>query len=459
MRMSAGLCGRWTDRRRVRLDRQRATHRRNRCLDRTTAFVVCANWRAEHRQDARSAPDKNASRKLECDAELTWRDAVASYERDAEVASAADKIWREEVDKATRENSVPPDRPIAETPKKPLRPRVVTMDTSTEELQHLLADNPRGLLHLRDELAGWLGSFDRYGGKGSDRGFYLECWNGDDYVSDRVKFNGDPLRLKNAALAIVGGIVPDRLRGALSDADDGLPARFILIWPEPVPIAPLSECSPANAAERRDMLEKAARQLQTLKMGADYHDVQTPIAIRLDDNAFALFDEQRQEAMRRARAASGLAGGWHGKTPGRLLRVALVFELLAWAARDGAPEPVSVSADAVVRAGGFIDYAAAMFERVIAGLAVGNAEADASQIARHVLANARAVPPRARLKPLNERSLYQRAGFSWARDAKRRAEALAVMSEADWVRRPQADGHGRPRGDWQVNPRLVEAEP
>jgi Protein of unknown function (DUF3987) len=331
-------------------------------------------------------PMKHASRKLERDTELKWRDALASYERDAEAASAADKIWREQVDKATKGNSTPPDRPkAAEIPKKPPRPRVVTMDTSTEELQQLLADNVRGLLHLRDELAGWLGSFDRYGGKGSDRGFYLECWNGDDYVSDRVKFNGVPLRIKHAALAIVGGMVPDRLREALSDADDGLPARFIFIWPRPVPIAPLSNCSAKEAADRRDTLEKAARRLQAPKMGADCHGEPTPIAMRLEDKAFALFDEQRQEAMHQARAASSLAGGWHGKNPGRLLRLALVFELLAWAARDGAPEPASVSADAVVRAGGFIDYAAAMFERMITGLAIGRAEADAAQIARHFI--------------------------------------------------------------------------
>jgi hypothetical protein len=46
--------------------------------------------------------------------------------------------------------------------------------------------------------------------------------------------------------------------------------------------------------------------------------------------------------------------------------------ILAWAARGGsAPEPTSVAADAVVRAGGYIDYAAAMLERVTGGLAVG----------------------------------------------------------------------------------------
>jgi len=71
--------------------------------------------------------------------------------------------------------------------------------------------------------------------------------------------------------------------------------------------------------------------------GTDDHGQPAPRALRLDGKAFELFDEQRQEAMRRARAASGLVAGWHGKNPGRILRLALVFELLAWAARgDGA---------------------------------------------------------------------------------------------------------------------------
>ena len=127
-------------------------------------------------------------------------------------------------------------------PDQPPRPRVITMDTSTEALQRLLADNPRGLLHVRDELAGWLGSFDRYGGNGA-------------YVSDRIKFNGVPLRTKHTSLAILGGMVPDRLRAARADADDGLPARFIFVWPDPVPIAPLCECSDADAKDRRTKLK------------------------------------------------------------------------------------------------------------------------------------------------------------------------------------------------------------
>jgi hypothetical protein len=100
-----------------------------------------------------------------------------------------------------------------------------------------------------------------------------------------------------------------------------------------------------------------------------------------------------------------------------------------------------------------------MLERVIGGLAIGRAEADAARIARHVLTIAKGAPPHARLKPLNERELYQKRGFTWARDEKHRAEAFAVLRNAGWLKSLRADGDGRPRGDWQVNPRIVEASP
>ena len=81
--------------------------------------------------------------------------------------------------------------------------------------------------------------------------------------------------------------------------------------------------------------------------------------------------------MARAREGSGFAAGWDGKNPGRLLRLALVFELLAWAVRGDA-EPATVSADAVARAGAYLDYAGDMLHRVTAGLARTESEADAA---------------------------------------------------------------------------------
>ena len=56
-------------------------------------------------------PMKDVSRKLERDTELKWRDALASYERDAEAASAADKIWRERPRRKTARRPIGRKRP------------------------------------------------------------------------------------------------------------------------------------------------------------------------------------------------------------------------------------------------------------------------------------------------------------------------------------------------------------
>jgi hypothetical protein len=388
------------------------------------------------------------SSRLERDAEPAWREALSRCERDTETANAIDKGWREAIRDAAKGKKPPPNRPAtAQAPTQPPRPRELAMDCSTEELQRLLSENSRGLLYVRDELAGWLGGFDRYGGSGSDRAFYLETWNGGAYVCDRVKYHSAPVRIERASLAILGGMVLDRLREVLAEADDGLTARFLYVWPEPVPIRPLAVEHDAEVGRRREMLTTAARRLRALGMGTGDRGEPAPRILRLESDALRLFGELRCDWMRRARSASGLAAGWPGKNPGRALRLALVFELLSWAA-EGGPEPLGVSADAVARAGGYLDYAEGMLERVLGGLAIEPAERDATLIARYLLAN--------RPSRMNERDLYQTAGFAWTRKAKRREAAIGVLEREGFLRRSNAIGAGRPRGDWDVSPRLAE---
>lgn len=55
--------------------------------------------------------------------------------------------------------------------------RFKTNDTTIEKLAEIQKENPRGLLVFRDELVGFLASFDKNGREG-DRSFYLEGWNG-----------------------------------------------------------------------------------------------------------------------------------------------------------------------------------------------------------------------------------------------------------------------------------------
>ena len=393
-------------------------------------------------------PIVEAMRAIEREAEPSWREASAQHAAIVEGARAIEEGWRQSVREAVRQGTAPPDRlPGADAPPAPRLPRLLAMDATTEELQHLLSGQPRGLLYMRDELAGWLGNHDRYGGHGADRAFYIEAWNGGAYVADRVKHRGAPVRIERTSLTILGGMQPDRLRDVLTGPDDGLTARFLYVWPEPAPIAPLT-AEDAEAGTRRHRLISAARRLYGLAMDGDPAGEAAPRVLRVDSDALALFEEVRREAMQRARSSRVLAAGWHGKTPGRALRLALVCELLAWAGAGGG-EPRTVSADAMARAAGYLDHAAAMLDRVTAGLAIGRAEADAATIARQILAT--------RAPALNERMLYQAPGWAWLRERERRAEALRVLADAGWIRPAERAGQGRPPGDWLVSPRVWDS--
>jgi hypothetical protein len=393
-------------------------------------------------------PIVEASRALELDAEPAYDRAMAEHAGFVEAAKVVKDGWRDAVAKAVKEGREPPKLPPgACEPLEPSRPRVLLMDATTEELQYVLSRQPRGVLYTRDELSGWFGNHDRYGGSGGDRAFFLEAWNGTAYYVDRVKHRGSPLRIPRTSLAMLGGLQPDRLREALGGADDGLAARFAYVWPDAIPVAPLALEHDTGARDRRDMLARASRRLQSLAMDTDSEGEPVPRMLRLDVGALRLFDEFQQQARRRSLDSRGLAAGWHGKS-GRALRLALTFELLGFGFGRAEVDPTVISSEAMARACEYCEYLAAMFDRVTGGLAIGQAEADAAIIARHVLA----------VRPLtvNERDLYRQSGWAWLRDNDRRSGAFRALVNAGWVRQATRSGGGRPQGNWDVSPGLTE---
>src|SRR3970282_2004204 len=104
-----------------------------------------------------------------------------------------------------------------EQPMSPEADRCVVSDTTVEALAPLLLANPRGLLLARDELAGWIGSFDRYaGGKGgADPAHWLSIHNGESIVMDRKTGIRPTIFVPQAYVSVCGGIQPAILHRAL----------------------------------------------------------------------------------------------------------------------------------------------------------------------------------------------------------------------------------------------------
>ena len=94
--------------------------------------------------------------------------------------------WEKDMATWKRDQSAEDDPP--EKPRPPASNRFVVSDTTVEALAPILLENPRGVLLARDELAGWIGSFDRYSGKGktgADSANWLSMFNAESVIVDR----------------------------------------------------------------------------------------------------------------------------------------------------------------------------------------------------------------------------------------------------------------------------------
>ncbi len=385
---------------------------------------------------------------LEADASPAWQTQMIDHETKCAFANAKRKLWESDIAKAAKDGfPAPPMPPEAQIPEAPVEPRVLLCESTTQETTNILSRNPKGLLLLRDELSGWLGSFDRYSGAGADRSFYLESWNGGRFSVDLVKNAGKPVVVPYASLAILGGLQPDKLREAMAGADDGLSARFCYVWPRLAPYAPLREEDHIESQKRRDFLLVLVRRLRGLQMDEDKDGSVSPRIVRLSDEAMRLFETARHEAIEKARDAKGLAAGWHGKTPARALRLALTIEYLRWAIDSSASEPHDISAASMAHACTYLDYLEAMFDRVLHGLAVDEAETDAVSIMRFIVNN--------KADLINERTLYQTSGFGHLRKKAPRQAAFNILERDGWIRRAGLALIGRKRSDWEVNPMVA----
>lgn len=113
----------------------------------------------------------------------------------------------------------------------PLQERLRLSDTTTEAAQEIFRGTSNGLIVAADELSGWFGALDKYGGsKGAsaDRAFWLQAFNGGSYPVNRI--GRGSFMLPNLSASILGGIQPDAIRRIAGDAvDDGLLQRFLPI--------------------------------------------------------------------------------------------------------------------------------------------------------------------------------------------------------------------------------------
>lgn len=384
--------------------------------------------------------------KIEAELASGHGDTLREYESRKQGAHETRERWKVEVREAAKLGQAVPLMPQeALEPERPDRPRIVVMDGTIEAVGRILAHNPRGVLHQRDELAGWLGNFDRFGGAGGDRAFWLESYGGRRHVIDRVKNDGRPLTIPSLSVSIVGGIQPDKLSSTLfTGDDDGLCARMLLVWPQSIPPRRPQRIPDTDATLR------AFWQLHSVAVGTTLEGEPQWKSVPFAETAAAIFDKWRTEHYHESEATGGKLAGHYGKYPGVVVRLALVMEFLWWAAGDGDPCPEVITDAAVAGAIRLVeDYFKPMARRCYGDAALPMKERNGATLARWIMAQRLGKPSN-----INIREIYRSAGLPGLRAKEVVEEAAAFLVESGWLRPAQRRGPGRPAGDYDVNPRI-----
>lgn len=369
---------------------------------------------------------------------------MADWRAAAEIRKAKTEVWERDVRTAQKAGNPPPAPPAESLPPEPQAPRLRQNDVTVEKVATLLAAAaPKGLLIVRDELAGWLLGLTSYNDAG--RAFWLEAWNGAPYRVERQK-NPEPIVVQRLAVAVTGGTQPERLAEMFREADDGLLARLAWAWPEAKPFH-LSRTVP-DIQFAIDALDR----LRLLELTPETEDTPAaPVCISLQDRALPMLEVFSRDMQEAQQSAGGLLRSAYGKARGLVLRLSLNLEFLRWGASPGyGAAPPTISEDALAGACDLVaDYFMPMAARVYGDAAAPPAERNATTLAKWIMQRK---PAEVHVRKLQREVRLPGLGTADAIHA-----AARVLIEAEWLRAPpsQKGFQNRPKASYPVNPAIT----
>jgi len=164
---------------------------------------------------------------------------------------------------------------------KPKFKQMIVSDYTLEALHLIHSINRRGIGLFKDELVGFLNDMNKYR-KGSDEQFWLESFNNNSYISNRV--SRDPIMIDDLMINILGGIQPAVLSKVVKEfAGNGLIDRFLFTTNE-------TEIYPVNEKDiNQEFIDMWQRSIKSLNDHNNYIDSESTITLKLSQDAFDLF--------------------------------------------------------------------------------------------------------------------------------------------------------------------------
>jgi hypothetical protein len=388
--------------------------------------------------------------------EAAWR---KSYEEDMKLHCRALKEqelrqehWESEYKRALRAHKTDlPEQP-EETVKKPVRKQLYFNDCTHEKLQMILAENPAGLLMIRDEMSGWLAQLDKPGREG-ERAFMLTSWNGEG-SHDIGRVGRDMVFCKNPCISSIGAIQPDPIRRLLQEIADGdrpsdglIPREQIMVWPDVPTSYEFVDEAASEAAEM--MVAKIVNRLVEI-------DCESPIELRFSDDAQPVFNDwitKLENRIRKPRLGAALIEHI-SKYKSLVPTIAALYELADLAAaQEFIPAFVTVSRAHLEQAIALCVFLESHAARVYSCITSPEMFA-AREIAAHIKAGD--LPPKDK-NYFAARDVYINNWSGLANSSTVNA-GLNELANFNWIRKFKVSNPrgGRTAELWEINPVLPE---
>ena len=369
-----------------------------------------------------------------------YPDRLYEWQAAVEFDKIAMKRWKDEFREAQeKKKPMPPMPKPTVSDVAPEKPRLRQHDVTIEQAGAVLSTAaPKGMMVVRDEIAGWLMGMQAY--NPASRAFWLEAYGGRPYRVERRSHGKEPIEIARLAVSVYGGTQPERLFELSSGPDDGLFSRILWLWPDPVPFR-LGEETPGVA-----WAIEALDRLRELDLAPG--DPPRPILMPLTPDAQRLMEEFGKEMGVRLDQAGGLSRSAFGKARGSALRLSLVLEWLWCCAKaDMSLPPDSISKEAFAAAATLVgEYFMPMAERVFGDAGATDVERNAATLARWI--------DKERPDEVHVRWLQREVRLPGLRSAEQIKDAAKVLVDADWLRAPVIGAGAQSKVVYAINPKL-----
>jgi hypothetical protein len=289
---------------------------------------------------------------------------------------------------------------------------------------------------VADELARLFLNMKRYS-NGQDNEFWLEAWNGKNFVVERQ--GRPPVVLDYLLVGVIGGFQPQKLARAFDGDDDGMYARFSFAWPEEPAHMPLSNEVTEIEPEILDAL------MRIVNLPADEDGVFAPRTVDLSAEAVSVFEAFRTFLAQAKSDLDGREREWAAKGGTHVLRLAGTLAYLDWAML-GSPEPQSIGekyVEAAVRL--WRHYFWPHSRAALRQIGLSEKHTNARRALAWIRANQKT---EVSLQDIRQDALGRRL------DAEQTRGLLDGLVRAGWLKLVTKKTAGRSVHRWQVNPQL-----